>query len=411
MCGFQILSDLKKLSKNIKVVCVSELLNDIGSSVYRPALPVLYRMLGATPLQYGMIEGLSSFFGMIGAAPAGELSDRAGRKKLYYVGHAIMGALRASWGLISSFWLLLPLRWLYRLGMAVRYAARDPLLAESTTPENRGLAYAAYELADNIGSFMGPVLPILVLGFVGQNLGAIRTLFFLSALPNLLSTLLIVFTVKETVRPDETVEERMGFSTKLRVMAENRNLLRFISITSLSSLFAMTVDLEVVYITYGPLKATALVTTIMYVFWTFTTVLAALPAGRIVDKTGRRFAIVLSFIFHSLSMIVIILHHYVLPSIFLVPLAFAFLGLYDSFLSVASKTFVADNASPENRGMIMGLYTTVDGVCRRSLAPMIAGFLISTYSSVTPFVVGLAVSVTAMVLMTMTIIETPIEQA
>jgi len=42
---------------------------------------------------------------------------------------------------------------------------------------------------------------------------------------------------------------------------------------------------------------------------------------------------------------------------------------------------------------------------------MIAGFLISTYSSVTPFVVGLAVSVTAMVLMTMTIMETPIEQA
>ena len=408
MCGFQILSDLKKLSRNVRVICFSELLNDIGSSVYRPALPVLYRMLGATPLQYGMIEGLSSFFGMMGAAPAGELSDRVGRRRLYYVGHAIMGLLRSSWGLISSFWLLLPLRWLYRLGMAVRYAARDPLLAESSTPETRGLAYAAYELADCIGSFMGPVLPILVLGYVGQNLNAIRMLFFLSAVPNLLSTLLIFIFVRETVQLDETAEEKMSFSSKLRMMAENRNLLHFMSITSLATIFAMTVDLEIVYITYGPLKATALVTTLMYMFWTATTVLAALPAGRIVDKTGRTAAIVLSFTFHSASMIAIILYHYVLPSIFLVPLAFASLGLYDSFLSVSSKTFVADNASPENRGMIMGLYTTLEGICKRSLAPMIAGFLISTYSSVTPFIIGLAVSLTAIVLLTKTITEPPI---
>lgn len=195
------------------------------------------------------------------------------------------------------------------------------------------------------------------------------------------------------------------------MMAENRNLLHFMSITSLSTIFAMTVDLEVVYITYGPLKATALVTTLMYMFWTATTVLAAFPAGRVVDKTGRRAAIVLSFTFHSISMIAIMLYHYVLPSIFLVPLAFATLSLYDSFLSVSSKTFVADNASPENRGMIMGLYTTLEGICKRSLAPMIAGFLISTYSSVTPFIVGLAVSLTAIVLLTKTITETPIERS
>jgi len=61
--------------------------------------------------------------------------------------------------------------------------------------------------------------------------------------------------------------------------------------------------------------------------------------------------------------------------------------------------------------MIMGLYTTLEGICKRSLAPMIAGFLISTYSSVTPFIIGLAVSLTAIVLLTKTITETPIERS
>jgi MFS family permease len=392
------LSDLRRLKRNIKVICVAELLNDVGASIQRPALPILYRMLGATPLQYGMIEGLSSLFGMIGAAPAGELSDRVGRKKIYYIGHAIMGFMRASWGLIPSFWLLFPFRWLYRLGMAVRYSARDPLLAESSTPETRGLAYAAYELADCIGSFLGPFIPILVLSYVGQNIDTIRKLFFLAAVPNLISTIFVIIFARETVKPDKLGQEGMSYSTKLRLIARNRNLLNFMLITSLSGLFMTTVDLEILYITYGALKATALITTIMYVFWTATTVLAALPAGRIVDKMGRRSAVALAFIFHSISTTLIILYHFILPNIFLIPLAFASLGLYDSFLSVSSKTFVADNASVENRGMVMGLYTTVDGISKRSLAPIIAGFLFSTFSSSTPFIVGLAVSFASMAL-------------
>lgn len=407
LCGFQILSDLKKLSKNVRVICVAELLNDIGASIHRPTLPVLYNMLGATPLQYGVIEGVSSFFGMMGAAPAGELSDRVGRRRLYYVGHATMGLLRFSWGLISSFWLLFPLRWLYSLGMAVRYAVRDPLLAESSTPDTRGLAYAAYELADCIGAFLGPFLPILVLRYVGQNIDVIRKLFFLAATPNLLSALLIVFLIRETVKIDKPVEEKMNFSTKLRLITGNRNLLRFMLITSTSTLFAMTVDLEILYITYGPMKATALITTLMYIFWTATTLLAALPAGRIVDKKGRRFAITLAFTFHAISMMIIILYHFVLRSIFIVPLAFASLGFYDSFLSVSSKTFVADNASVENRGMIMGIYTTLEGICKRSLAPIIAGFMFSTFSSVTPFIVGLSASLATIVLLMKMISELP----
>ena len=401
----EILSDLRKLSRNVKAISVAEMLNDVGASIHSPALPILYRMLGATPLQYGMIEGLSSFFGMVGAAPAGELSDRVGRRRLYYAGHAVMGLLRASWGLISSFWLLLPLRWLYSLGMSVRYASRDPLLAESSTPETRGLAYAAYELADCVGSFMGPFVPILILRYVGESLGSIRKLFFLAAVPNLISTLLIIVVVREKARREGSREEKMGYSTKLHLIAENKNLLSFMSITSLSALFMMTVDLEMLYIAYGPLKATALITTVMYVFWTATTALAALPAGRLVDRMGRRLTVSLAFVFHSMSMAAILTYHLILPSTFLLPLAFASLGLYDSLLSVSSKTFIADNASDENRGMIMGLYTTLEGVCRRSLAPMIAGSLFSAFSPAAPFMVGLSVSAAASVVLMMKISE------
>lgn len=75
MSRSQILSDIRQLPRNIKVVCIGELLNDLGSSFVRPSLPILYRLLGASPFQYGIIEGVSTFFGMLAAAPAGEMSD------------------------------------------------------------------------------------------------------------------------------------------------------------------------------------------------------------------------------------------------------------------------------------------------------------------------------------------------
>jgi MFS family permease len=282
---------------------------------------------------------------------------------------------------------------MYRSGQAARYASRDPLLAESATPETRGLTYAFYELFDCVGSFMGPLLPILILGFVGQSLRAIRNLFFLSAIPNVISTALVIMLVKETLVLKSPEEGRTSLRGKISMIAENRNLLIFTCLTSVFSLFAMTVDLGLLYITYTSENFTALTSTIMYLFWTGTTVLAALPAGRVVDKRGMRFGVAISFLFHLFSVLAILIYHFILPSIVLVPIAFASLGFYDSFFSVSSKTFVANNASSENRGIVMGLYTTLDGMSKRTFAPIIAGFLYSVYNPATPFLVGLGISI------------------
>jgi MFS family permease len=356
-------------------------------------------MLGATPLQYGMIEGLSTFFGMIGAAPAGELSDRVGRKKLYWIGHAVMGITRLLLGLISSIWMLFPLRWLYRLGMSVRYAARDPLLVESSSHETLGLTFAAYELSDCVGSFLGPLLPILILKFFGESLKVIRSLFLISFIPNLLAVILIVAYIVDTVRQTDVEKASTNLATKIRFVINNKNLLYFTGITFVTTLFAMTVDLELLYLTYGSLKANVLFSSVMFTFWTATTALAALPAGRIADKVGRKYAVALAFLFNVISVTIILIYHYVFRSVLLLPLAFASLGLYDTFLNVSSKTFVADNTSTENRGMVMGLYTTIDGISRRSLAPILAGLMFTHFSYSTPFMVAFVVSLLTIILL------------
>ena len=292
----------------------------------------------------------------------------------------------------------LSMRWIYRLGMAVRYGARDPLLIESSTPEKVGLTFAIYELSDCIGSFLGPLFPILIFGVFGQSLRVIRSLFSLSVIPNLIAIMIITKYVAETIRPEKNTKKNIAFMEKLRVVVKNKNLVIFTAITSISTLFALTVDLELLYLTFGSVKADALFSSIMFSFWTATTAVAAIPAGRLSDKVGRKLAIILAFTFHATSMIIILFYHFVLPNLFLLPIAFISLGLYDTFFNVSSKTFVADNASMENRGMIMGLYTTIDGVSRRAIAPIIAGFIFSTSSYATSFILGFAFSILAIFL-------------
>jgi MFS family permease len=223
--------------------------------------------------------------------------------------------------------------------------------------------------------------------------------------------LLIVLHLKETAHHSRFLKEEISFLDRFRTIGGDKNLLHFMWVTSVFTVFATAVEVEILYITFGPLKADALLTTVMFVFWTSATVLAALPAGRIVDKRGRKFGVFISFAFYSLSMAIIIAHYYVLSSIMLIPFAFASLGFFNSFFSVSTKTFLADKATAETRGTVMGLYTTLNGVCGRSFAPIVAGFLFTMYSPISPFIIGLTVSIISTALLTRITSEAHVKRA
>jgi len=399
-------SKAKYLTRNVKTICISELLNDVGHSGFNPSLPVFYTMLGATPLQYGFIEGISSFFGIAFTSPAGELVDRIGRRKPIYAGFLLMALSRFLVALSTSFWLLLPFRFLNRFGRSVRYAARDPLLAESVTPETRGMAYAVYQLMDNMGSFIGPILTIVILQKVGQSLGSIRKIFLLATVPTFLATLLAYLFITDTLRVmSKHVRERAGYLTKMRRLMKNRNLLYFTGITCLFTPLAIDYKFAILYATHGPLKVPLVITTLLYLVHETVSVIASLPAGRLVDRVGRKFTITLSLILYTISMSATILTFYFFTNIFILVIAFAFLGLYDTFLSVSRRPFVADSASLEDRGMVMGAYSTLYGVCTESVAPIISGYMFFAISPVAPFVIALILSILSTFLLTSLVSE------
>jgi len=161
---------LKRIPRPVAALGAVSLLNDTSSEMVYPLLPLFLRSLGAPPAFIGLVEGLAETTASLLKLFSGWLADRLGRHRSF-----------AFWGYGIA---VLVLRFADRVGKGVRTAPRDALIAATTAPEQRGLAFGFHRAMDNLGAALGPALATLVLLFAPENY---RLVFLLAAVPALVS--------------------------------------------------------------------------------------------------------------------------------------------------------------------------------------------------------------------------------
>src|SRR5439155_22261881 len=148
--------------------------------------------LGAPPSLRGFIdgtaEGISSGLRWIGGA----LSDRFRRRKPFVVaGYSISAVSKPVMGL-AAYALGWPLffigRCTDRLGKSIRTSARDALIADSTEPQYRGVAFGFHRAADTVGAVLGPLVGLAIITY-WKDL-KLQWLFFIALIPGIASALL-----------------------------------------------------------------------------------------------------------------------------------------------------------------------------------------------------------------------------
>ena len=87
-----------------------------------------------------------------------------------------------------------------RIGKGVRGAPRDALIADETTPANRGRAFGFHRAADTAGAVIGPLIALVAYQLLGEQL---RPLLWIAVVPAVISTGL-VFLVRERDHPQLT---------------------------------------------------------------------------------------------------------------------------------------------------------------------------------------------------------------
>src|SRR5262249_5014489 len=138
----------------------------------------------------GLIEGVAQGASSVVSGISGWLSDRIGRPvAVGFAGYALTAVSKPIIGAATSWPVVLGARFAGRVGEGGRTAPKDALLSDSAPANQRGRAFGFERAMDSTGAVLGPLLALVLAGWLG--LGT-RTIFYLAAIPAGVAALLIL---------------------------------------------------------------------------------------------------------------------------------------------------------------------------------------------------------------------------
>src|SRR5258706_9207278 len=184
------------IPRGVWILGFVSLLMDVSSEMIHSLLPLYLTVgLGASALVVGVIEGVAEATALVVKVFSGALSDRLrNRKWITAAGYGIAALSKPLFPLATEPLLVFGARFLDRIGKGIRGAPRDALIADLTPDKVRGAAFGLRQALDTVGAFAGPLLAMALMLLWNDDF---RAVFWVAAVPAMLSFVLIVVAVKE----------------------------------------------------------------------------------------------------------------------------------------------------------------------------------------------------------------------
>jgi MFS family permease len=374
------------LPRNVKVLGLASLLNDIASEMIYPLLPhFLLAVLLGNRFYLGVIEGVADAVASFVKLWSGGRSDQGGRRKGFIVlGYCVPALARPLVGVIVAPWQLFVIRVVDRVGKGLRTSPRDALIADSTSSSIRGRAFGFQRGMDNVGAAFGP---LLAAGFLWLWPKHLRALFLVTLLPGLLVVVLLIFGLRETPAT-EPPQERLS----LTLQPFDRNFRLYL--------------LALVVFTLGNASDAFLLvragelgvpTALLPLLWCACHVAKSssnLLLGRAVDRFGPwPFMFLGWLVFAS-----IYLAFALATAAWQVWVFFVAYGLVIGLIEPAERTLVANLVGSERKGLAYGWYNCAIGVAALP-SSLIFGALYQLYGALAAFGWGVSMALIAVVLL------------
>jgi MFS family permease len=370
------------------------LATDAATEAIYPLLPFfLTRILGATAVSLGIVEGAAEAVNSVIKIGSGRLADRSSSKRrLVLIGYSVSSIARPFIAITTSWTQVFAVRVLDRVGKGVRGAPRDAMLAVWTTPTTRGKVYGFHRAMDHLGAVVGPALASAFLYLYPDHY---RTLFALTIVPGAIAIALI-FLVKEpesTVRlkPDATYSGVTPLQRADPPVPLPREFTTFMLVLSLFTLGNSTDAFLLLKLTdvAGSARWIPMMWSALHVVKATVSVVG----GSWSDRIGRRAVIAIGWLVYSAVYAGFALSD-TLPALLTWFLVY---GFYFGFAEGTEKALVADLAPAERRGFAFGVYNAVQGVGALA-ASVVFGLIWKGYGAAAAFGLGgvLALASTAL---------------
>ncbi len=168
------------------------LFTDMASEMLYPVMPLFLKHIGYTAIFIGVLEGVTEAVAGLSKSYFGKLSDLSG-KRLPFVrlGYSLSAVSKPMLAFFFYPWWIFLSRSIDRVGKGIRTGARDALLSEECTKENKGRVFGFHRSWDTFGSVLGPAIALVYLYFNPDNYTTLFLIAFLPGLAAIIATLLI----------------------------------------------------------------------------------------------------------------------------------------------------------------------------------------------------------------------------
>ena len=371
---------------------LTSLFTDAATEMIYPLLPVyLSRVLGASAVSLGIIEGVAEGVNSLLKVISGYWSDRVRRRRPIVIAGYTLSSLARPFIAITTTWpQVLLIRALDRVGKGIRGAPRDVLLARFATSTTRGRIYGFHRAMDHTGAIVGPLVATVILFFAPDRY---RLLFALTAIPGAIAVALLFFVDEDAGLEPRTIESRT--TTTHKPPTTNRLPARVIALLGVLLVFGLGNSADA-FLLLRLSDALGGATYVPLLWAAIHVVKASLSTwgGGLSDRFGRKQLIITGWMIYAL-----VYFGFALSTGAAAFIAwFLFYGVYFAFAEGAEKALIADLTPMERRGAAFGWYNAVTGI-GALIASIVFGELYEHFGASVAFMTGAALAGAAAVLL------------
>jgi len=357
---------MKYLTRTIWVLSLISLFTDTASEMLYPVMPIYLKSIGFSIVLIGILEGLAEATAGLSKGYFGKMSDNMGKRapfiQLGYSLSAISKPLMAFF--VYPLWIFF-VRTTDRIGKGIRTGARDAMLSDEATPENKGKIFGFHRSMDTLGAVLGPLFALIYLYFNPNNY---IVLFYIAFIPGLLAiaaSLMIKDRNKEEVKTKRTG----NFFSFLKYWKKSPLVYRKVVVGLL--VFALFNSSDVFLLLKIKQAGIDDSWTIgIYIFYNLVYALFAFPIGILADKIGLKKTMISGFMIYALVYFGMGLstNTYVFIVLFLL------YGIYSAATEGISKAWISNVVKKEDTATAIGMFTGFQSLCAM-LASTIAGLI------------------------------------
>jgi len=334
------------------------------------------RELGASPFLIGLILSASNVALFISRIPGSYLADVYGRKRMIATFTFAVGFVQLIY-VFALDWRFILIGSILESFFLLYQPALSAMVADLIPDDRRGVGFAVVNILPSIVAVFSPAIGAYIVSLYGLNLG-MRYVFLILFIMYIVSAILRYFFLEETLeeaRDKINVNLKGIFVDSIKAMYEMwveapRNLKVVIFILMLSAIE------DPIFLNYASLYVFDVVGLSEYEWGILITmymglmIMLAYPSGKIVDKYGRRFSLILGYVLIIPGIILILS-----PEIpFSIWMGMAILSIPSSIFNPAFNAIIADLTPKKFRGRVFGMIGNLNIISVVASSP-IAGFL------------------------------------